>query len=295
MIGYVKIYKPELKLKELTLYNAYYCGICKALGDRYGLLYRNALNYDAVFLAVLADCFNGLESPVETFRCALHPLKKKPRCVPSATMDAAADMTVFLSYHKLLDNKNDDGSFWSGIGSKIIKGGYSKSKKRIGETALKIESHLDRLHGLEKIGSSDIDSVSDCYASIIRDSVEYMVDGGGETVEAASWIGYNIGKWVYILDAVDDIPDDRKSGAYNPVLARYPLKQDEETKNYLERIRESISMLLYTGLEEASATYDLIDKKVNSGIIKNILYEGMFDMTDRILNGEAKDGGRKSV
>jgi hypothetical protein len=295
MIGYVKIYKPELKLKELTLYNAYYCGICKALGDRYGLVYRNALNYDTVFLAVLADCFNNRENPIETFRCVLHPIKKKPRCVPSATMDAVADITVFLSYHKLLDDKNDDDSFWSGIGSSLIKGGYSKSKYRIGETAVRIESFLDRLHELEKSGTDDIDSVSDCYASIIRDTVKYMVDAEKNVKDAASWIGYNIGKWIYILDAVDDISDDRKTGSYNPVIARYPWNQGEDVKDYLKRIRESISFILFTGLEEASATFDLIDKNINSGIIKNILYEGMFDITNKILNGEAKYGGKQSI
>ncbi len=295
MIGYVKVYKPELKLKELTVYNAYYCGICEALGKRYGLLYRNVLNYDAVFLAMSADCLNGAGRETETFRCALHPFKKKPRCMPSESMDKAADITVFLTYHKLLDNKNDENSFWSGIGAYLMKSSFLKAGDRLGDTSSKVESALKRLHGMEKAGSRDIDSVSDCYASIISNLLAKMVKTGDNDVEAAKWIGYNIGKWVYILDAVDDIEEDLSSGAYNPVLKRFPIERDEQVKDYIKRTGEKLSFILFSCLDQASTAFDLIDKKVNSGIIRNILYEGMYNVTHKILNGEHPDGSKEPL
>ena len=29
MLGYVRIYKPDLKVREYEVYCGYYCGICK--------------------------------------------------------------------------------------------------------------------------------------------------------------------------------------------------------------------------------------------------------------------------
>ena len=32
---------------------------------------------------------------------------------------------------------------------------------------------------------------------------------------------YNIGRWIYILDAWDDLADDIKSGSYNAILLQF--------------------------------------------------------------------------
>ena len=36
MLGYVKIDKGELKVREYEVYTGYYCGVCKYIGRRYG-------------------------------------------------------------------------------------------------------------------------------------------------------------------------------------------------------------------------------------------------------------------
>ena len=59
MLGYVKIDKGELKVREYEVYTGYYCGICKSIGKRYGQLPRMALSYDAAFLAVLLASLDG--------------------------------------------------------------------------------------------------------------------------------------------------------------------------------------------------------------------------------------------
>lgn len=295
MIGYVKVYKPELKVKELATYNAYYCGICTVLDSRYGLMYRNILNYDTVFFAIFADSFNDFECDTESFRCALSPLKKKQRCLPSTSMCKAADITVFMTYYKLLDNKKDENSFWSGLAARTIKKNFIKSKTRIGDIAEQTENTLNKLHEFERKQSNNIDAVSDCYATIISDLLVDMVNTSNNDFEAVKWIGYNIGKWIYILDSVEDIEEDLSSGAYNPLLKRYPLKDKEEMNTYKKRIEEKLSFVLFSCLEQASSTFDLIDKKVNSGIIRNILYEGMYHTTHKILNGENPNGIKKPI
>jgi len=51
MIGYIKTYPPDLKMKEYVKYNAYYCGICHSIKDRWGQIPRLTLNYDCVFFS----------------------------------------------------------------------------------------------------------------------------------------------------------------------------------------------------------------------------------------------------
>ena len=40
MLGYVTIEKNELKVRDYTLYQGYYCGICKSIARRIGQIPR---------------------------------------------------------------------------------------------------------------------------------------------------------------------------------------------------------------------------------------------------------------
>ena len=53
MFGYVLPDQKELKIRELEMYQGYYCGLCLALKKQYHFLGRLSLNYDMTFLALL--------------------------------------------------------------------------------------------------------------------------------------------------------------------------------------------------------------------------------------------------
>jgi len=294
MIGYIKIFKPEMKYKEFLVYNAYYCGICKSLGERYGPVYRNLINYDAVFIAILLD--SALENKVslEKFRCVLHPTKRKYRCLRNDNINFAADLTVFLTGAKLRDNILDENDLLSKIGGGLLRKGFSKASKRLNAIAGHIEEELERLHCYEQENNGDIDLVSDCYGSIIRKILEYGC-GKSDVSEELGWIGYQLGKWIYIADAWSDIEKDIKKNSFNPLLTRFGY-DNGELKLFKEKIKDRTGFFLFASLDEISATFEQIDKKINSGIIRNILYEGLFNMTNNILNGVTeKNGTEKSV
>ena len=65
MFGYVRIYKPELKMAEFEHYQGVYCSLCKQLGKRYVVMARMTLSYDFTFLAVfrmaLSDTCTGFK------------------------------------------------------------------------------------------------------------------------------------------------------------------------------------------------------------------------------------------
>lgn len=282
-------------MKDYQVYNAYYCGICKSLGKRYGLIYRNLLNFDAVFLSIALDSINEFICNLEDFRCILHPVKKKIRCSDSISIDYVTDITVYMTYKKLVDDINDDNSIRAKIGAGAFKSAYKKASESLNTLGSLIEKNLMRLNKFEKANLDSIDETADCYGEIYRDIFTYNLDKDLDILPAISWMGYNLGRWIYLIDAFEDIEIDIKKDNYNPILVKYIYKKDNNIESYKKSIRDRISFVLYAALNEASKSYDLIDKNVNSGIIKNILYEGLYSVTEKVLNGDCKNGTEKSI
>ena len=97
MFGYVRPLRPELKCRDFDLYRATYCGLCRSLRRRYGLVAPMLLNFDFTFLALL------LWEPEPSFsscrgRCHANPLVKKPMCPDSPALELAADATILLTW-----------------------------------------------------------------------------------------------------------------------------------------------------------------------------------------------------
>jgi len=294
MIGYIRIFKPEIKFREYMIYNSYYCGICKEIGNRYGLPYRNFINYDAVFIAILLDCAKSNKPELENFRCILNPTKKKTRCISSESISYASDLTMYLTNAKLKDNIKDDNSFLAKAGSVLLKKGFRKADENLGSLAVIIDRHLMQLDMLEKGKSGDLDEVSSCYGNIIREILE---NGSRNTglEEPLGWIGFHLGKWVYLADAFTDLAEDIKNKSYNPLLYRFCYK-GESAEKFIESIKERAGFLMFASLDEISYNFEQIAKRINSGIIRNIIYEGLFDLTDKILNGEnTKNASEESI
>ena len=107
MFGYVTIYRKGLAKEELDRYQTYYCGLCQALGRRYGLPGQLTLSYDMAFVAMLLSALYEPETRFGTGRCAPHPLRARPRA-DNEFQDYAADMTVLLAYYNFLDDWQDD-------------------------------------------------------------------------------------------------------------------------------------------------------------------------------------------
>ena len=93
MFGYVTIYRKGLADADMDRYQAYYCGLCRALGRRYGRTGQLALSYDMAFVAILLTALYDVPTAYTAGRCAPHPIKPRPRA-DNEFMDYAADMTA---------------------------------------------------------------------------------------------------------------------------------------------------------------------------------------------------------
>lgn len=285
MLGYVVPDKPELKIREFELYSGYYCGICKSIKKRYGQVPRMTLNYDSVFLALIISSLNSGIERIEFERCPVHPLKKRTIVYDDAGVEYAADIMLLLAYFKLLDDKQDEGSAKASAGIMLLKNSYKKLMKSHSEKCIMIEAKLKELYELEKAKCSSLDEAAEPFAKLMEEVFAAELFKENKDKEyLLRRIGYHIGKWIYLIDAFDDIDENAESGAYNPLIYQFGYEGSNETKDqFRSRISERVEFNLLCYLAELAKTWEEIKTEKNQGLIENIIYLGLLRKTEQIL------------
>lgn len=263
MFGYVRINKMDLTFREFDYYKGYYCGLCKYLKENHGEVSRLSLNYDITFLIVILTALYKLDSDITYERCIANPLKKKMRIMNEIT-EYAASMNILLSYYKLEDNVYDDNGIKDKLAYTLYKGKLKKAYEKYPQKAEYIKHQLGNLRELEKQESKSIDKVSNTFGNLMGEIFVYKKD---EYEQNLRNIGFNLGKYIYILDAYEDLEEDRKKGRYNPFIDYIDKK--EELKNKVDRL---ISM----SLGMATKNIEKLNLEFNKSIIDNIIYSGVY-------------------
>ena len=282
MFGYIAPLKSELKVREFEVYSAYYCAVCRAVGRRYGELPRLMLSYDAAFIALLGDSLReeGNETEFRTFRCFNNPLKKRNEVLSTPAIDYAADVLALLGYHGLKDRK-EDGDAGSPVKQGLAAGGEAimrragrKAAANIPEQALEVYSCLSMQAELEKSKTAEIDKAADPTGQFMSSVVDFSTVLGlskaTETSEILRRLGYHLGRYIYIIDAIDDFEKDRRSGAYNPLLLQ-------------EIPKESLETSLSLDLANIGECIEKLPLVYHKSIIENIVYLGLNAVKDEIL------------
>ena len=281
MFGYVNIYKDELKIKEFNLFKAYYCGLCKALGRQFNQLVRLGLNYDFTFLAIMADALVEGEPEFSSEGC-IKNFSKRTVVTSNRAVSFAADMSIILTYYKLLDDIRDDRSlralaalppFW--FAKRKLKDNYYGLIERI-------RNNLSALSDIEKSGTEYPDEAAHSFAMIMQDMFEYICKGSGR-------LGYNIGRYVYLADACDDMQRDYESKRFNVFCTASGYKGELD-----ENIRKSIEDTLYMTLSSIGYEYEALPKFKNREILNNIIYLGIRSKTDYLLKKVMSKTERKN-
>ncbi|NJD03709.1 MAG: hypothetical protein FIA99_14190 [Ruminiclostridium sp.] len=283
MFGYILPEKPEMKIKEYELFRAYYCGVCKALGSRSGQLKRFLLNYDSAFLAVLLTAVAGEIPVIKRETCVAHPIVKRHVVKRTGIIDYASDFNVLLAYYNLEDDRQDEGSAISLAGTVLLRRTFKKLKKIYSEKCDIIESRLRELNKLENDRCASMDMAAEPFAKLMEEVTAYEpLCREKKTCDILRWIGYNLGKWIYILDAYDDIEDDIKQKSYNPLVSQFGY-EDGAAAGFKKRIRDRVEFTLTYSLDQIAKAFELLEVKNNAGILENIIYMGMLRKTEKIL------------
>ncbi|NLP35816.1 MAG: hypothetical protein GX359_11620 [Clostridiales bacterium] len=280
MFGYVNIYKPELKVKDYYKYRAYYCGLCKTLKEKYRPLGQMTLSYDMTFLILLLTSLYESETKVEQERCMVHPVKKHNALYNEFT-DYVADMNIVLTYYHLLDDWQDEKSIAGLAGTKILKRYYRKICKQYPRQCNAIKQGLEQLAACERDNENNIDKVSRCFGELMAELFDYKQDHWGEKLRK---IGFYLGKFIYIMDAYDDLEKDKKNNHYNPLI------QFSNEKDFDEKCKGILTSML----AECTGEFEMLPCLIDVDILRNILYEGVWSKYLKIQNEKMhKEGIRE--
>lgn len=284
MFGYIRPVHEELLVKEYGLYRAVYCGLCRYGGKHISHFTRFFLNYDFVALALLRLSLTDEKASVEFKRCPYHFKKRNTLCA-DGSYDLTCASFAILMYYKAVDDINDSKGF-KRFFKKLIKPFFKYIKSRVkGYEDLDsyIKEKLLELQNFEKAKSGLIDEVADCFASIIEHIAAYGLKG--EKQQIAAQCGYHIGRYIYLIDAVDDIYDDNKNGNYNPLIIKYG--SVDQANIHIEEIKTTIidSMNAFSSVYGLSTIGD--DQNRTSGydnIIFNMCELGGRAALNRVLH-----------
>lgn len=293
MFGYVTPLKAELKVKDFTKFRSYYCGLCFQLKNSAGNIPRMVLNYDMTFLAILLDSLSVKEPNIEIKRCIAHPKDKKQVIINNDALHYAAAMNLTLYYHKLKDDIQDDNNLKSKVFEKILYPYQKKINKSIDDINDIIRVNLRTLTELEKNKNfSSIDEIchpfSDIVGNILKAYPNEFINDSESLRNELYKLGYTLGKWIYLIDAFDDLKDDIEKKKFNPINYLF----NEDNKPYKELISLIQGRLEFTILNCSYNCKDIISKlplKRNEDILKNILELGMMDKYVGILNNTRED------
>ena len=217
MFGYITVNQPEMKIKEFDIYRSFYCGLCHSLREQYGNIGRITLSYDMTFLAMVLTGLYETETRHLQARCLTHPVRKH-RAVVNEFSGYAADMNIILSYEKCLDDWKDERKITGGIGTLMMKGKNRKCRKQYEKKTEFILEKLNQIHMAEKINDLTIDLAAGYFGEIMGEIFVYKRD---EWEEDLRKMGFYLGKFIYLMDAYEDIEEDIRTGNYNPFKELY--------------------------------------------------------------------------
>ena len=303
MFGYIRIYKPQLRICEYETYRAVYCTLCRTLGKEMGIPARLLLNYDYTFMAILMIALGDKTPCIVPGRCVVNPLKKCGKCSGSdEAFKYTSVLTGIMFYYKLKDSIAD-----SSAGKRMLFRTLQPYASHVRKKAAKLYPEEDALvseyitrqfeaeRKAKESGEIIIDELCQPTADVLSAFAQRLSQKENERT-ILKHFGYFMGRWIYIIDALDDLADDLKSGSFNPLALRFGLTADDaanKTERW-EQARIFGNDSLNMSVSEAVKYYELLDLGQFKPIADNVMYLGVSEAQRSALFPPDKKRRRKS-
>lgn len=280
MFGYIIVNKAEMKFKEFDVYHSYYCGLCRKLKEKYGAAGQLSLSYDMTFLLMLLTGLYEPENERGACKCIAHPFEKHETRSNIFT-EYIADMNVLFTYYKCQDDWEDEKKFYKLLYGRMLEGRSRNLKELYGDKIRNINLLMHDLSEAEKDGRSDIDAMSGMFGKVMAQIVVCRED---EWSENLSKFGFYLGKFIYLLDAYEDIEEDIRGGTYNPLKKKY------NEPDFEEDCRTILTMMM----SECCKEFEKLPILENVEILRNILYSGVWCRYEAVREKRSQAKGEHS-
>ena len=280
MFGYVIVNKGDLTFREFDVYHSYYCGLCRVLKENYGIKGQLSLNYDMTFLVMLLTSLYEPETSYEMKKCIAHPFGKQGVSINKITQ-FGAEMNLLLTGYKCEDDWKDERKIIKKLYGESLKSKIKSVREKYSEKAEIISVCLKNLNNLERENCQNIDKMAGLFGKVMEELFIYKEDGWEDILRK---LAYNLGKFLYILDAYEDIEEDVKKESYNPFLEKY--QEADFEKN--------CRIVLTSAIAECSRAFEMLPLIDNVKILRNILYSGVWCHYEKIREGRMKNAKKNT-
>lgn len=287
MFGYINPDAPYLFIKDDRLYKALYCGLCKSIGKGCGQNARAALTYDMAFMSALIHNIRREDVEIKNRRCAVHIFKRRPMCEVDETSVMLGCINTALAYYKLLDDKADGDK--RAFFRHFLKRGFKRAKKKHAPAVEIIREQTLKQTELERANCAIIDMACEPTAVMMQRLSIYAL--GQSSTKETEALFYDLGKWIYLADALDDFEKDVKKGRYNVLRNAFACADKCAA---IENNKEEIDFIFNSLFADMRARISKIEFAFNRDLTDNIILRGIPLKTRSLLKCECSKRGDKN-
>ena len=272
MYGYISCSRDSLNAEEQERYQEIYCGLCRKLGREYGQLGRLSLSYDMTFLILFLSSLYEPEEKREPFRCGLHPRREKMAAENKFT-GYAADMTIVLAYYKCLDDWKDENKRLKKMYASGIKGAFQRVREKYPRQCRVITEGIQRLDEIERTSVRNPDAAVNCSGRMLSELFVTEEDFWSGSLRD---FGFELGKFIYLMDAAMDYDSDRRKHSYNPLICAGMRPED-------------MKELLVMSMGNVTQIFEQLPLVQDVHLLRNILYGGVWQQYSAKYFGKEKN------
>lgn len=288
MFGYIR---PLRRYSENYLFRSQYCGLCKYFGSKYGQFSRLFLSYDFTFLALMVSALSNEPFDWQYEHCVAHWFSKRRIKRPTRVEEAVSDVFVVLLDYKLRDEIMDSVGLRAFLSRRLHKLQLKWQDDFSGELEKKVRPLFENLVEIERNKTPDPDIASNAFGAIMTTLTrEVLLRLNMETDEDFLRFAALLGKWIYLMDAFEDLEKDIRKWHYNPLVFsnKELLLESDNNAGIVKRILELEKWRLYLVVDHMRDYYDRFSYKLGhySVEINGIIHEAIPAMTKKVLGND---------
>ena len=190
-------------------------------------------------------------------------------------MEYAVDLNVALAYHKCADNWQDDHNPAFAAAKGLLGRAYRRACKYQPEKCAAIQAWMDGIREIEKRSDGMIDPPVNLTGWMLGELFAWKQDHWSEELRR---MGDGLGRFIYFMDAYDDLEKDLRRDKFNP------LKSIRQQENYEALCRDVLTLMM----ADCADAFECLPIVRDADLIRNILYSGVWAKYNYIQSKKEK-------
>ena len=168
-----------------------------------------------------------------------------------------------------MDDWKDDRKYLRLLLARILGRRTGENRQKYSRKLEQIAAAMEELSRAEEQGVMDLDKMAGCFGRVMAQIAAVRKD---EWESSLLRFGFYLGKFIYLLDAYEDIEEDLKKGRYNPLKEKY-IDPDFE-----QSCQDILTMMMSACCRE----FEQLPILDNVEILRNILYSGVWSRYEAV-------------